>query len=129
MFTDSDIISSCSREDAIADGIFIDVTLQAKTRGFKIPVAITTSLFCEYIKKDRQDEDIDLDTDLLLKAFLNNVHKQIVNHPDRDKDSLLCLKAVNPVTPYNLIDVFVAIEPCSFTDPRPAITIMLPEDR
>lgn len=44
-----EIIYSYTRAQAIADGVLIDVTPQAKEAGFKIPVAVTTALHNEYI--------------------------------------------------------------------------------
>lgn len=41
MFDETDIISSYSRADAIADGVLIDVTETARQAGFKFPIAVT----------------------------------------------------------------------------------------
>ena len=39
------IISVYTRQDAIDDGIFVDVSEMAKEAGIKYPVAITTNLY------------------------------------------------------------------------------------
>ncbi len=44
-----EIISSYTRADAIRDGVLLDVTEHAKHFGFKYPVAITATIFNQYI--------------------------------------------------------------------------------
>ena len=44
------LIYSYSRAQAIADGVLIDVTDEAKAHGFKVPVAITDHLFHGYVE-------------------------------------------------------------------------------
>lgn len=44
MFRDAEIIYKYTREQALADGVLIDVTTQAKEAGFKFPVAITAGV-------------------------------------------------------------------------------------
>lgn len=46
---DFNVIYSYTREQAIADGVLIDVTGQAKVY-FKIPVALSAGLYHEYVK-------------------------------------------------------------------------------
>ena len=43
------LIYSYTRAQAIADGVLIDVTDEAKAHGFKVPVAITDHLFHGYV--------------------------------------------------------------------------------
>jgi len=43
-FEKDDVIFSYSREQAIEDGVLVDVTETAKEAGFKIPVAITAGV-------------------------------------------------------------------------------------
>jgi hypothetical protein len=42
---DDDLISVYTREDALRDGVLIDVSTVAEEEGFKIPVAITVAAF------------------------------------------------------------------------------------
>ena len=44
-----DVVYSYTRKQAIEDGVLIDVTEQAKEAGFKIPVAITSSLWYGHV--------------------------------------------------------------------------------
>ncbi len=49
MSDDFDLIFSYSRKQAIEDGVLIDVTEMAKDLGFKWPVAITSTVWNQYI--------------------------------------------------------------------------------
>jgi len=116
---DADIISVYTRQQAIEDGSFIDVTGVAKKNGFTIPIALTTNLFHSHIKSDN-----DALTNRRLHLFLLILYKKIV---ESDKsDNMLC-------TSFDFGDgkqtkVWAVIEPQSPTDPSPAMNIMLPED-
>lgn len=50
-------IFTYSRNDALADGILIDVTNEAKAAGFKIPVAVTRAVWDQYIEWAKEDDD------------------------------------------------------------------------
>ena len=52
-----EVIYSYTRAQAIADGVLIDVTPQAKEAGFKIPVAATAALYHEYIVPPEDTEE------------------------------------------------------------------------
>ena len=54
------VIDSYTRAEAIADGVLIDVSQQAKEAGFSIPVAMTDSLFNGYIVPDDRAKCQDL---------------------------------------------------------------------
>ena len=43
------LIYSYTRAQALADGVLIDVTGQAKTLGFRVPVAVTDNLYNGYV--------------------------------------------------------------------------------
>ena len=43
------IISVYSRKEAIADGVLIDVTREAKALGFALPVAITAAAWAQFV--------------------------------------------------------------------------------
>ena len=113
-------ISVYTQRQAIEDGIFVDVTEQAKKYGFKIPVAITTNLFHSHIAKEEDDR-----TQNNLNVFLKELHSKLVALKDKS-DNLAYLQ-------FNFdgkghTDVWVAIEAQSPDDPSPCIGIMLPED-
>ena len=47
------VIHSYTRKQAIADGVLVDVTDQAKFSGFKIPVAVTQTVWGGWIEANR----------------------------------------------------------------------------
>jgi hypothetical protein len=62
LFSEEDIISQYTREDAIADGALIDVSPMAEEAGFLCPVAVTAALIADIkdipkSKKGLQDEE------------------------------------------------------------------------
>lgn len=50
MFEPSDLIHSCTRAQAIEDGVLVDVSDVAKEAGFKLPVAITRAAWARYVE-------------------------------------------------------------------------------
>ncbi len=56
-FDDIEMIDSYSRSQALADGVLIDISQEARENGFKMPAAITGSLFHSYIKPPAGLED------------------------------------------------------------------------
>ena len=55
LFHPSDLISSYSRAQAIADGVLVDVTETAKEAGFRIPVALTRAAWAECVAWSEAD--------------------------------------------------------------------------
>ena len=54
MSNDFDLIFSYSRKQAIEDGVLIDVTGMAKEAGFKWPVAVTVTVWNQYIVPEEE---------------------------------------------------------------------------
>jgi hypothetical protein len=50
MFGNAEVISRYTRKQAIEDGALIDVSVTAKEAGFRLPVAITATVYAEYVK-------------------------------------------------------------------------------
>lgn len=48
-----DIIYAYTREQAIEDGVLVDVSETAREAGFKFPVAVTRAVWCEVIEPDQ----------------------------------------------------------------------------
>ena len=61
MFEETEIIYAYTRNDAIEDGVLIDVSDLAREAGFQWPVAVTAAVWAEYIRVPEglawQDED------------------------------------------------------------------------
>jgi len=113
------IIYSYTRQDAINDGVTIDVTRVANKNGFTIPVAVTRTLWERYINQETEAE-----TDLKLNALLLMLYQKILTEA-KTKESFFATK----VTINNKeVDIWMGIEATSPSDPSPAMTIMMPED-
>jgi hypothetical protein len=119
---DWDVVFSYTRKQAIADGVLVDVSPQAQETGFKIPVAITSTLYDRYVRSDLPGQDErgrlhDLLWMLFLKArgceesiiFYEVIFQMDENHPETIK-----LKAI--------------IGPGDSFSESPVLTIMLPEE-
>lgn len=52
-----DVIVGYSREQALADGVLVDVTVQAAQNGFTIPVATTEAVWEQYIEWSDADSE------------------------------------------------------------------------
>lgn len=116
----NDYISVYTRQNAIDDGIFIDVTEVAKRWGFKIPVAITANLFNTHIKRNTEAE-----TNKRLLVFLGVLRMKI--NESKEEGSMLCTQ-IAFLGSEDLTDVWAVVEPQSPDDPSPAMNVMLPED-
>lgn len=113
------LIFSYTRQEAIEDGTFIDVSEMAKEAGVNIPVAVTASLYNKHINPDPmptgQDE----------KGRLWDLLNMLVFNARRSKDSFLKFQVKFGV---KLVEIWAVVEAQSPEDPSPAINIMLPED-
>lgn len=49
MFTDDDVISRYTRADALADGLLVDATAMAAEAGFRVPFAMTDTVWAECV--------------------------------------------------------------------------------
>src|SRR5689334_11102095 len=53
LFDDAEVIHTYSREDAIRDGVLVDVTPIAEEAGFKVPIALTSSVWSRLEPSER----------------------------------------------------------------------------
>jgi hypothetical protein len=122
---DAEVISAYSRAQAIEDGVLVDVSEVAREAGIKFPVALTSTVWGQYVEVPEgvtaQDETGRLwdilwmlrcnagrggDT-LFFKLYVRNHNRERL-----DRRDLVTLKAV-----------------CGPGDtPEPVITIMLPDE-
>lgn len=56
MSDEFEVVHSYTRKQAIEDGVLIDVTEQAKETGVKVPVAVSTTLYHQYIEPPEELE-------------------------------------------------------------------------
>jgi len=94
---DMPIIDRYTRQDAIADGVLIDVSETAREAGLKFPVAMTTAVHAKYVSCDEQERELGQDPDgrlwdilhmLIYKIRLGGTgeriwFKVIIQKPDR----------------------------------------------
>ena len=127
MPTDNDwnVIYNYTREQAIADGVLIDVTDEAKAHGLKVPVAITDHLFHAYVEAPAGLDAEGQSTagrfhDLLTLAMI--AAKRTI-HTDR-----VTFKVDFLMAPGRLETVQVIAHIGPGDTPEPVLTLMLPED-
>lgn len=117
-----DAIYSYSRANAIADGSLVDVTEQAQLMGFKVPVALTSSVWqdCVLWTGGACPDQTGRLRDVLWMAF----------NAAKETDGNLCIFEVARVPRGDLsgapssVQLKMLIGPGD--DPRPVITIMQP---
>ena len=121
-----DIISVYTREQAIKDGIFVDVSEVAKEAGIKYPVAITTNLYHSHIVPSEKAKALGQDE----KGRLWDVLTMFMFTAKHVKDSFMEFEVLFQDTPnkHTKVKIWAVCEAMSPTDPRPAINVMLPED-
>lgn len=100
-----DVISAYSREEAIKDGVLVDVSKMGKEAGFKCPIALTNSVYAKYVLipegVEHQDE-IGRLWDILYMLFITTLRKgaktkieyTVYVNNDNQKPSPVNLKAV-----------------------------------
>ena len=54
MFETGDVVFTYTRKEAIEDGVLVDLTDIAKESGFKVPVAVTDTVFHTYLDPDEE---------------------------------------------------------------------------
>ena len=120
------VIFSYTRQDALNDGIFIDVTETAKEAGIKYPVAVTTNLYNKWIKPSEALKKMGQDE----RGRLWDVIWMFRNAARKTKDSFVEFEVIflNDQEKPETVTIWAAIEAQSPTDPSPGINILLPED-
>ncbi len=118
--TTDNIIFAYTRQDAIDDGVFIDITKTAEEAMIRFPTCISSNLYHTYINPDPMPENQDEKGRLwdLLTVFYYTAKSA--------KDSFM--KFTVKFSGKN-VEVWAVCEPASPTDPQPCINIFLPEDR
>jgi hypothetical protein len=120
IFEDSNVVFSYTWQDAVNDGLFIEITGLAKSWGFKMPVALTQSVYnlCHV-------EDKGFSTDCKITLLLLNLQREI--RMKKDDDNRIFFKH-NFNDGQGEIDVWASVEGRSMSNPEPVMTILLPED-
>ncbi len=133
-FTDADIIASYTRAEALADGFQIDVSETAREAGFKCTVYLNRTVYDTYVKIPEgvkgQDEAG------RLWDILSMLHFSIMETPATKRIGRLTYSLYVRNDPAsqddfddtNLVHLVATCGPVDINDPRPAITVMLPDE-
>jgi Family of unknown function (DUF6573) len=110
MFESSDIISTYTREEALNDGVLIDLSEKAKESGFKVPFAVTDTLFNTYLNPSKELQEYgqslngrmyDMFFMLYLKAQKNKESMVLFTvlflmHPDKEPEEVSLKSIIGP---------------------------------
>ena len=123
----AEFIYCYSRRDALADGIHIDVSKTAAEAGIRFPVFITRTIYERFVAVPEgvqcQDEAGRL-WDILWMC-----RHGIANAPEGQNPVTFELYVRNSNDqPAQLVSLIAECGAMDFDDPKPAITIYLPED-
>ncbi len=125
-FAGAEVIYACTRKDALANGVQIDVSEIAREAGLKFPVFLTRAVWESYVRvpdgvrcQDERGRLWDILWMLRCAARRTSGSQMIfglhVRNDNRDRTPpLVNLKAVCGA--------------CDIDDPQPAITVMLPDE-
>lgn len=128
-----EVISAYSRANAIADGVLIDVTQAAAARGFKVPVALTHSVYADCVQwtdADTERKNLYQDEAGRLADVLSMALIAIrTNHPDADRLVFRVVRVPNAgkVREAQTVKLVMQIGPGD--DLEPVITIMQHEEQ
>lgn len=125
---DFDVIHTYTRKQAIEDGVLIDVTEQAKETGFKVPVAVTSTLYHRYIEPPEELEG----EGQSIEGRMHDVLLMVIKAAkDRWEGSMvefeiLFLMNQNPNIEFEKVTCWAMTSAGDSLEP--VLTVMLPED-
>lgn len=117
-FAGADVIFCYTWDDAVKDGTFVEVTGLAKEWGFKIPVALTRSVYDLCIGFDGMQTNRNI-TRLLLSTL-----KAIRDSSSKDESLLTYKHSFKDEE----IEVWASIEGRNTENPEPVMTILQPSE-
>ena len=120
MFNDFDVIFRYTREQAINDGVLVDVTETAKEAGFSVPVAVTRTVWDEYIKPSEEERESGQDEDGRLWDTLFMLFVEIRRASEKPELKYKVLYSGEEV------ELKAVISPGDYGEP--VVTIMLPHE-
>lgn len=121
-----DIIYSYSRSQALSDGVLIDVSGIAHEAGFKLPVAVSDTLYHGYLTPPLELAKEGLSLEGRLWDTLSVLRYAIKASPATDRLSFTVLFAQVPGAEPEPVDLLAVCGPGDSSEP--VITIMLPSD-
>ncbi len=120
-----EVIIVCTRAQAIADGVLIDVTETAKEAGFKVPVALTAEVWSRCVELTPAAEKAGNDVDGRLWDVLWMGYIAAHAAPDRQEVIYPVLVVTDSPRPEQ-VDLKINCGPGD--EGEPVITIMLPQE-
>ncbi len=121
-----DIIYSYSRAQALADGVLIDVSELAREAGFKLPVAVSDTLYHGYLTPPPELAKEGISVEGRLWDTLSVLRYAIKASPATDRITFTVLFAqASDATPVS-VDLLAVCGPGDSGEP--VITIMTPSD-
>ena len=126
--TDWNLVYAYTRAQALADGVLVDVTEEAKQFGYKVPVAVTANLFNLYVRASDGMIAEGQSTEARLRDVLMVLLFRIKQRPNTDRIIFKVSFAMGP-TRRNIsrtVELTAVIGPGDMAEP--VLTIMLPED-
>ena len=130
-FEGHNIIFSYTRAQAIADGVLHDVTETAKECGFRIPVAVTDTIWRRWVEVDNRPEllEVGQSTVARLRDLLFVLHMTIRRLPKDAKTERLTFTVRFLVDPEKeMVEEAVLTADCGPGDAgEPVVTVLLPE--
>jgi hypothetical protein len=125
-----DFIHVYSRKQAVADGVQIDVTDTARKAGFRYPVFLTHSVWERYVSVPETVTCQSVDG-RLWDVLIMLHYATLKNTKGRDDGELLFrlnVRNSDRASKPSLVTLKAQCAALDFDDPRPCITIMLPDE-
>ena len=122
LFSDANVVFRYTRAQAIADGVLVDVSELAKEAGFRIPVAVTATLWEGYITPPPSAEEEGQSTTGRLWDVLNVMRVAIRSLP-ANSDIVLFSVLFRMTEGTETVQIKALCGPGD--DAEPVITIML----
>lgn len=128
------VIYEYTREQAIKDGVLVDISNKAKEYGYTIPIAVTYLVWDKYIEWTEQDSDRQTSQDQTGRLHDILWMLRLAIRGNRNTDQLLFKLSIVPRSANSKRETAVTVQlkavigassPC---DSKPAITIMLPDE-
>lgn len=122
-----EIVSSYTRAQALEDGFQIDVSKAAKEMGFTFPVFITASVFqkCVEVPDSASSQS---EEDRLLDVLWMLLHAIRVSERDASRISFDVIVENNTTRQSGRVELAAEVGPFDINDPRPTLTVMMPDE-
>ncbi|MEN6442041.1 MAG: DUF6573 family protein [Syntrophobacter sp.] len=121
-----EVVFSYSRADALADGVLVDVSELAREAGFKLPVAVSDTLYHGYLTPPPELAKGGISVEGRLWDTLSVLRYAIKASPATDRITFTVLFAQAPDAKPEPVELLAVCGPGDSGEP--VITIMTPSD-